>query len=72
MPQIVCYREGRQGFHVGDVLHVPEGVTAIDANYFAFADETNDEAAKKAKELADLAEIEKLEKQLAATKTSGD
>lgn len=70
--QIVCVREGRQGFHVGDVLHIPDGVTAIDSNYFAVADDTNNEAAKKAKELADLEEIAKLEKQLAdASKPKG-
>jgi hypothetical protein len=66
--QIVCVREGRQGFHIGDIVHVSDATTTIDATYFAVADQTNDEAAKKAREIADLEEIAKLEKHLADAK----
>jgi hypothetical protein len=70
--QIVCIREGRQGFHVGDIIHVSDSTTTIDSTYFAVADRTNDEAAKKAKEIADLQEIAKLEKHLAEAKADGN
>jgi hypothetical protein len=32
--ELVCYREGRQGYHIGDTVNVPDDATTIDATYF--------------------------------------
>lgn len=34
MAQIVCYREGRVGFHIGDVVEIGDDVEQIDTTYF--------------------------------------
>jgi hypothetical protein len=72
--QIVCNREGRMGFHVGDVLEVPDGTETIDYTYFRLmTDEEkqagfkrqSDEAAAKAEAEANAkAEVEKLNSEL--------
>jgi hypothetical protein len=59
--QIVCVREGRHGYHVGDIVEIPDDVDAFDTNYFAVAvPPPAEDEAKKAKVASDLAALDDL------------
>ena len=65
---LVCKREGRQGFHVGDTIEVPDGIDHFDTSYFALALQPPvEDEAQKAKVAAELAELGRLEKETEAT-----
>jgi len=63
--QLVCVREGRHRYHIGDIVDIPDDTDAFESEHFALlltpsgADET-------AKKQAELEEIDKLNAQLAA------
>jgi hypothetical protein len=50
--KLECYREGLMGFHVGDVVHLPDDVDRFDSLHFKIVS-SDDEEAKKAAELAE-------------------
>jgi hypothetical protein len=37
--KLVCYREGRMGYHVGDIVDVPGEPDAFDKTYFRVVQE---------------------------------
>ena len=63
--QIICIREGRQGFHVGDVVTLPGNPDAFDYSYFAQLPDSETEEVRKRKREDELAEVAKLQQQIA-------
>jgi hypothetical protein len=50
--KLVCYREGRMGYRIGDVVHVPDDTVAFDQSNFRVVSDDEEEK-QKAKELAE-------------------
>ena len=51
--QIVCVREGRMGYHIGDVVTIPDDSGTIDETYFMRVPSVDPEVKKAADEKAD-------------------
>lgn len=69
--QIVCMREGRAGYHIGDIVSIPDDVDAFDTTYFALLMPPSKDQ-ESAKKKAELAEIDKLNAQLAAAEADNE
>lgn len=57
--KLVCVREGRMGFHIGDEVYVPDETEIFDSIHFAIAEDKDAKKAKAVKE-AELAEHQRL------------
>jgi hypothetical protein len=71
MAQIICYKEGRVGFHVGDVLDIPDEVDVIDGSYFRRVDASEQTEYTKVREDKKKKELAELQKQLDDADTDG-
>lgn len=57
--KLICYREGRVGYHIGDIVYVPDNVSQIDRTYFKRDGAIDTEAQRKAQELSDAQEAQR-------------